>query len=327
MDNKNTRKDRKPVEPLTTSQRERLERMQVSRRAFLRKSGGVAVATVGTGATGTALAGSAIVQEEGPEAGASPFEYEFEGVPDTPAEPPPDSFEALTEEEAAVVEALTARIMPGTPDDPGARKAGVVHYIDGLLAYNSGLHEATYTRAPWARPYEGDAPPEDDDEQTIWVHADEIGRYGYQAPLSPLQVYQIAIEAIEQHAQDSFGSGISDLREADQDQIIWDLLDENIDGFDQFSPRAFFHTLRRHTSEGMFSDPAYGGNRDLVGWKLVGFPGSQRAYSPEELVTEDEPRPPQAMSHLPVFNPGEQSHDDHDNVLQPVREEPKEQDD
>jgi gluconate 2-dehydrogenase gamma chain len=25
--------------------------------------------------------------------------------------------------------------------------------------------------------------------------------------------------------------------------------------------------------EGMFSDPIYGGNRDKVGWRMIGFPG------------------------------------------------------
>ncbi len=101
--------------------------------------------------------------------------------------------------------------------------------------------------------------------------------------------------------------------------MIWDLLDDEVDGFEQFPAVSFFHTLRRHTAEGMFSDPAYGGNRDFAGWRLVGFPGAQRAYSPEELVSEDGPRSPQGMSELPEFNPGVTGHDDHHNVVQPVR--------
>jgi gluconate 2-dehydrogenase gamma chain len=30
--------------------------------------------------------------------------------------------------------------------------------------------------------------------------------------------------------------------------------------------------------EGYFADPIYGGNRDMVGWKLVGFPGTRYDY-------------------------------------------------
>jgi hypothetical protein len=34
---------------------------------------------------------------------------------------------------------------------------------------------------------------------------------------------------------------------------------------------AFFDQARLLTLCGMFSNPAYGGNRDKLGWKLIGF--------------------------------------------------------
>ena len=37
--------------------------------------------------------------------------------------------------------------------------------------------------------------------------------------------------------------------------------------------------LVEHTREGMFCDPAHGGNRDLVGWKLLGYPGVHRDWT------------------------------------------------
>jgi gluconate 2-dehydrogenase gamma chain len=33
----------------------------------------------------------------------------------------------------------------------------------------------------------------------------------------------------------------------------------------------FFELLRTHTIMGFFGNPSYGGNRDLAGWKLIGF--------------------------------------------------------
>jgi len=45
----------------------------------------------------------------------------------------------------------------------------------------------------------------------------------------------------------------------------------------------FFRIVREHTIQGFFGDPAYGGNRDTVGWKLVGFPGAQWGYSLEQM--------------------------------------------
>ena len=41
----------------------------------------------------------------------------------------------------------------------------------------------------------------------------------------------------------------------------------------------FFGLLLANTMEGFFADPIYGGNRDKIGWKLVGFPGVAAVYS------------------------------------------------
>jgi gluconate 2-dehydrogenase gamma chain len=41
----------------------------------------------------------------------------------------------------------------------------------------------------------------------------------------------------------------------------------------------FFGHLLGDTKDGFFSDPAYGGNRDMVGWKLIGFPGVPAVYA------------------------------------------------
>lgn len=59
-----------------------------------------------------------------------------EQYPDVPGPkdmPPPGVLGFLTLDEARTVEALTATILPGTSEDPGAREAGVVFYIDALL--------------------------------------------------------------------------------------------------------------------------------------------------------------------------------------------------
>jgi hypothetical protein len=37
-------------------------------------------------------------------------------------------------------------------------------------------------------------------------------------------------------------------------------------------------TLLANTIEGYFADPAYGGNRDTVSWRMIGFPGAYAAY-------------------------------------------------
>ncbi len=42
----------------------------------------------------------------------------------------------------------------------------------------------------------------------------------------------------------------------------------------------FFDTLRFLTLAGMFSNPSYGGNRDAVGWQLIGFEGPHPSQPP-----------------------------------------------
>ena len=60
---------------------------------------------------------------------------------------------------------------------------------------------------------------------------------------------------------------------------------KNLKGFDRLAPEGqdtrlqkiessrFFFLLRQHTIEGMFSDPIHGGNINMIGWQLIGFPG------------------------------------------------------
>src|SRR5260370_31222696 len=53
----------------------------------------------------------------------------------------PPKFEFFTPEEAAEIEAITARIIP-TDDTPGAREAGVVYFIDrGLVTFAADDHK------------------------------------------------------------------------------------------------------------------------------------------------------------------------------------------
>ena len=47
------------------------------------------------------------------------------------------------------------------------------------------------------------------------------------------------------------------------------------------SAKAFFDMLWQNTKEGFFADPMYLGNRNFVGWKLIGFPGPRYNYVDE----------------------------------------------
>jgi gluconate 2-dehydrogenase gamma chain len=56
------------------------------------------------------------------------------------------------------------------------------------------------------------------------------------------------------------------------------LLDGAQLSFDSVPAKVFFEMLYGNAVEGFFADPLYGGNRNKVGWKLIGFPGAAAAY-------------------------------------------------
>ena len=82
-------------------------------------------------------------------------------------------------------------------------------------------------------------------------------------------------------------------------------------GFDRLAPAAqdaklreiestyFFRLLRQHTIEGMFSDPMHGGNADLIGWQLIGFPGPQMSWADHIDRHYGEAVPPEAGEPQP----------------------------
>lgn len=98
---------------------------------------------------------------------------------------------------------------------------------------------------------------------------------GAYRPLLPR--YRRGLREIDRHARTNQGRPFDELGEPEQDSILTQLEAGTLLG-----PRhgaEFFQILRRHVLEGIFGEPHYGGNRDLIGWRLVGFPGQQYGYS------------------------------------------------
>jgi len=58
----------------------------------------------------------------------------------------------------------------------------------------------------------------------------------------------------------------------------------------------FFFLLRQNTIEGMFCDPMHGGNADMIGWQLLGFPGPRMSNFDEIEKYYGKPFRPKPMS-------------------------------
>jgi len=289
-----------------------VETSGLSRRGFLKAAGLLTAAGM--------AASCGAEPNPNPKPTEVPVQNQYAEVPYPPSTPYPENvLTFFSPDEAKTVEALTARILPGTPDDPGAREAGVTNYIDKMLGFLEGFDEPTYFQPPFAQTYEGDNPPPEANQpgqyQVVYVKKDELERYGYQSNQRPREIYRLGVASVDRYAKEKFQKKFVDLSEDQQDQIVGDLAEGKATGFDHPSAKDFFKRLRDDTINGMFSDPAYGGNRDMVGWKLIGYPGAQRAYTPHDLKTEQAPRPPQSLAMMHHFHPGEPSNPD---VVLPV---------
>lgn len=166
----------------------------------------------------------------------------------------------FTAAERAFVEAAVARIIPADELGPGAKEAGVAVFIDRQLAGPYGRAETWYMHGPWR---------------------DGSDAQGYQLRLTPAQLYRTAIRDIDDHARSRHANkAFAELDATTQDDVL-----HAIDKGELELPNAHVHTffdmLVQNTVEGFLADPIYGGNRDFVGWKLIGFPGPRYNYVAE----------------------------------------------
>ena len=83
--------------------------------------------------------------------------------------------------------------------------------------------------------------------------------------------YAMAIAAIDAYAQSTSGAPFASLSSTAQDAVLTDMESNTATGF--VPSQAVFTMIRTHAVQGMFGDPAHGGNVGYVGWKLVRFPG------------------------------------------------------
>ena len=85
------------------------------------------------------------------------------------------------------------------------------------------------------------------------------------------ETYRSGLTALDAYACKSKGGGFRELPAEGQDAVLTDMEKRRF-------PRAFFCPgARRHTFQGMFGDPYYGGNFNFIGWDLLGYPGIRLA--------------------------------------------------
>ncbi|HTB89254.1 MAG TPA: gluconate 2-dehydrogenase subunit 3 family protein [Steroidobacteraceae bacterium] len=156
------------------------------------------------------------------------------------------------------INAAVGRLIPPEGDGVGGVDAGIPEFIDRQMELPYGHGAYFYLKGPFL-----DNPPP---------------ALGYQLRYTPREIYRLGIAAANSATQKSQNKDFAQLPAADQDHFLTAMeKDETI--FATVPATVFFAQLLTNCKEGYFSDPLYGGNRGMVAWKWIGFPGARADFT------------------------------------------------
>ena len=164
----------------------------------------------------------------------------------------------FTPAEWTFVHAAVDRLIPADGNGPGGVDAGVPVFLDRQMQLPYGHGAYWYMQGPF--------------------HPEVAATLGYQMRMAPRELYRAGIAAVERAARQAYGKAFAELDAAKRDAVLT-LADQGKLAHDADVGAAFFALLLKNTREGYFSDPMYGGNRDMAAWKLVGFPGARADFT------------------------------------------------
>jgi gluconate 2-dehydrogenase gamma chain len=154
--------------------------------------------------------------------------------------------------------AAVSRLIPAEGAGPGGIEAGVPEFIDRQMELPYGHGAYFYLKGPF--------------------HPESPAALGYQLRYIPREIYRLGIEDANATARQTHGVEFARLAPTVQDAFL-----ESMEKGELKLPRvpapALFTQLLENTREGYFSDPIYGGNRDMVAWRWIGFPGARADFT------------------------------------------------
>lgn len=157
------------------------------------------------------------------------------------------------------VTAIFDRLIPADEFGPSASEAGCIVFLDSQLADRYGQGVQLYREGPKL------------------PGADELSQEP-QFIATPRERYETGLKALDAYAQKTDGAAFADLHPSRQDEILKGMEDGSISLDKDINTKAFFELMLQNVREGYFSDPIYGGNKGMAGWKLIGFPGARYDY-------------------------------------------------
>jgi gluconate 2-dehydrogenase gamma chain len=210
--------------------------------------------------TGAAAAGTAAASVVS-GALATPAQGQSAPPAQPASQPPPDALLTLTATEAAFLSAAYDIFIPADKLTPAGTDCGLVTFIDRQLAGAWGGGARLYRSGPFM---------EGKREQ------------GYQLSLTPREFFAAGIKAANEWTRKTYHKDFDRLAAAEREAAL-KAMDEGKAQFSGINAKQFFEMLLASAMEGFFADPIYGGNRDKVSWRMVGYPGLPATYASKAL--------------------------------------------
>ena len=171
-------------------------------------------------------------------------------------------YQSLGLEESATTEAIVEHMWPADKLTASGVELGIAVYIDRQLAGAFGRGDRLYMQAPFRK-----GKPQ----------------HGYQLPLTPEAYFKAGIAALNGYCRGAHGKTFDRLDAGAREAALVAVSEGKAKS--EFDLSAWFNGLFYPLfTQGAFADPIYGGNRDKVAWKMIGYPGLPATYA-RDMVT------------------------------------------
>lgn len=166
-------------------------------------------------------------------------------------------------EDFVVLEQATERIYPKDDNGPGAIELMVPYFIDKQLAGPWGMNATDYRQGP----FNGS-------------NVESVN-----SRLNRGNIFLNGLRKMNEISQSRYNVTFDAAEKNQQIDILEEFANDEVD-MKAVSSSSFFNLIRTTTLEGVYSDPLYGGNRNMEGWKMKEYPGPVPSYA--DIIEDDE---------------------------------------
>jgi len=184
------------------------------------------------------------------------------------------AYEWLRPAEQVFVEGLVNHMCPADKHTPNGVDMGLNVYFDRALAGSWGQGDRLYLQGPFKQ---GSA------------------SQGYQLGMTPAALFRAGTEGLAAYCQATYKASFDALPPDAKEQLLKDLQAGKIALPNGVPAKTYFAQLLQMFYEAMFADPMYGGNRDKMAWKMIGYPGVNTTNKLNIVKFKNKPYRPQPL--------------------------------